>query len=149
MLKSLVKGFLVGMVLMAALAGCGKSKKPAPDVPLKRDGSEVVLTQIATKAKTTGGTTVDAYEIVIGAAKSSTLLLLVDGGVIDTKDPNAWLFDGQQAFFDPYAMLNCVIVFKKGMQMGRSIPNIKPADAKAKCTVGGVIDLPVETVLKP
>ena len=149
MLKSLVKGFLVGMVLVVALAGCGESKKPAPDVPLKREGSEVVLTQIATKAKTTGGTTVDAYEIVIGVAKSSTILLLVDGVEIDTKNPNGWLFGGQQAYFDPYVARNCVVVFKKGMQMGRVIPNVKPADAKTKITAGGTIDLPIETVLKP
>jgi hypothetical protein len=148
MLRRLIQLFCVAL-LVVVVDGCGKKQQQGiQQAKLKRDGSDIVLTPLATAAKTTGGMTVDAYEVAIPIVKSSTILLVVGGGKLDTKDPTAWLLDGQPSFFDPYAMQNLVLVIKKGAPLGRALP-IKPADAKAKCMAGGTIDLPIEAGLKP
>lgn len=149
MLKHLFRS--VSLLLVAAISVAGVtacSKKAPPEPKLKRDGSDITMTQIATQAKVSGGLTVDAYEVSIPAAKSMTILISVDGGKIDTKNPNDWFYDGKTIFFDPYSVKNCVVILKKGLPMGVWAKDIKPEEAKAKLTAGGTVDLPIQAALK-
>lgn len=149
MLKSPLRSslFLFSAMIMASLSACGPGKAP-PEPKLKRDGSDISMTQIATQVKVNGGLTVDAYEVSIPAAKSTTILISVDGGKIDTKNPNDWLYDGRTIYFDPYSVKNCVVILKKGLPMGVWAKDIKPEDAKTRLMAGGTVDLPIQAALK-
>ena len=72
MSKSFLSSCLAAAVLLGGIPGCGPKRMP-PSPKLKNDGSDLSFTQIATQAKASGGLTIDAYELSIPAAKSTTI----------------------------------------------------------------------------
>lgn len=144
MLKPFFCSCLSAALLAGSFSAC--SKAPSPESQLKRDGTDVTLTQIATKAKASGGLTVDIYQVDVPTTKASGIIITVDGGKIDSKNPNNWLYDGKTVGLEPYSLQNYVVVVKKGAPLGW--PKFKAEEVKAKVAAGGTIDLPIAEALK-
>ena len=147
MLKHIFPAGLAVALLMGGISACGPKKAPPP-VKLKGDGSDLSFTQIATQAKASGGFTFDAYELSLPAAKSTSIVIALDGGKFDNKDPNNWLYAGKNVFFDPYNYRDTVVLLRQDFQMGIWTDSITPAEAKARIAAGGTIDLPLQEALK-
>lgn len=128
-------------LLMAAAvgtAGCSK-KKEASFNP-----SNVSVTAIAAGARTKSGKTVDAYEVK-WVENASTLLLIVGGGKLE-KSGSCLLLNGRMFLFDSGKSKDAVLVVS-GNRSGSWLPKVTAVDAKAKCSAGAVIDLPIDEAL--
>jgi hypothetical protein len=141
-LLSLFSAVLVGALVV--VSGCTKRQPAAPLF----EGKDVVMTQVATGAKTKAGQTVDAYEFVNAKAKFSTILVVVGGGKLTNDEKNGWMLDEQLFALDLGVMRNIVVVAKKGQFAPGWMENVKVADAKAKLAAGGTIDLAIDEALK-
>lgn len=131
----------IGFFLAAAMvSGCsGKKSGVKP--------SEMTIQTIALGAKTTSGKPVDAYELQI--SRSPTLILVVGGGKLETSSKTYLLaLDGHMLPVDRQMMNNSVLILEKQSLVFRPIPNITPDMAKAKCSAGKIIDLPIDDILK-
>ena len=129
---------VAAIVLAMVFVGC--SKKPAA---IK--SSDISITAIATGAKTKSGKPVDAYEVQISQIPS--IVLVIGGGKLETSSKALLSVDGKMFPVDRQAMNNQVLMLGKTQGWLIPIPNVTPADAKAKCKPNSVIDLPIEETL--
>lgn len=130
--------FCLLLLAVVFVAGCGKNKgsivKP----------SEISVASIAAGAKTKSGKMVDAYEITL--ASDLAVVLVVGGGKLE-KDATFMTLNGKPFLFDTSMMKNAVMVVDCACPGALTLPNVKVADAKAKCSTGKVIDLPIDELL--
>ena len=129
---------VVAFILTMAFAG-GCSKKQSIQ------SADVSVTALATGAKTKSGQPVDAYELQI--SKVPTVILVVGGGKLETSSQYLLTLDGQMLAVNRQAMNNQVLILEKKRLAFTPIPNLTPADVKAKCAAKGVIDLPIDETL--
>ncbi len=136
-MKKLISGAAVTLLIMLAV-GCSKKE----NVTISTD---ISVTAIAAGAKTKAGKLVDVYEVQI--AKKPSLILVVGGGKLATSSQCLLSLDGQMLEANPQTINNAVLIVEKTQSGFLPIPGMTPAEAKAKCPAGGVIDLPVDETL--
>lgn len=136
-MKSLFCAFLVAVV---AMAGCGKGKKQG--IPVKFE--TVSVTSVASGAKTKAGKPVDAYEVK--GTTVDAVFLIVGGGQLSSSGASLKLNDNE-FLVENSLMKNSVLVVDKNRPAPLPLPNVLPADAKAKCAAGKAIELPIDELL--
>ena len=133
--------FTMATALLLGIGGCAKKSNGPPPV----SANDLKLTGIATALKTAGGKTVDAYEVNF-SNNTSSIILVVDGGKLEKSTPCPLLFEGGPLMLDFAGLQNQVAVVKKSRPMV-FLDGVTPADAKAKCTPGKPLDLPIDKAL--
>lgn len=128
-------------VLLTILPGVGCSKKENIKM-----ASAISATGVAVGAKTKSGKPVDVYEVHLDQA--SALVLVVGGGRLEASGPPASLrLDGQMVEANSAVLANRVVILEKKLGRYTPIPSLTPAEAKPKCSVGKIIDLPIDETL--
>jgi hypothetical protein len=134
--------FSVAAAVLLGIGGCTKKSNGPPPV----SSNDLKLTGIATALKTASGKTVDAYEVNF-SNNTSSVILVVDGGKLEKSTPCPLLFEGGPLMLDFAGLQNQVAVVKKGRPMV-FMDGVTPVDAKAKCTPGKPLNLPVDKTLE-
>ena len=130
---------LIALALgVGIVAGC--SKKANVNV-----ATTISVSEVATGAKTKSGKPVDAYEVQLN--KGSALILVIGGGKITTSSQALLSLDGQMMEAKIDTLNNQVMIVSKDKPGMIPIPNVTPADAKAKCQPNQSIDLPIDETL--
>jgi predicted small lipoprotein YifL len=129
--------FVTALLTLVFFAGCSKQASVRP--------SDVSVTAIAMGAKTKSGKPVDAYEVRV--SKSSSVILVVGGGKLETSSTYLLTLDGQMLAVDRQTMNNTVLSLEKQRPGFTPIPDVTPANAKGKCLANNVIDLPIDETL--
>jgi hypothetical protein len=134
--------FTMAAGLLFGIGGCAKKGNGPAPVSAK----DLTITDIAIALKTAGGKTVDAYEVKF-SNNTSSVILVVDGGKLEKSTSCPLLFEGGPLMLDFASLQNQVAVVKKGRAMV-FMDGVSPADAKAKCTPGKQLDLPIDKIMK-
>jgi hypothetical protein len=132
MMKSL---FSVMLSLVVAVVGCGKAVKKVESIEL----TPISVTCIASGAKTKSGKLVDVYEVT--GSNVCAVFLIADGGKLSTSGFHL-LLNGNELLVQKKQLVNSVLAVDARIPIPVFLPGVTAADAKAKCSAGGVIDLP-------
>ena len=130
-------------VLLSGIGGC--SKKSNDNLP-RVNASDLTISELANSLKTASGKTIDAYEVVF-SNNTTAVILVAGGGKLEKSAPCPLLFEGAPLMLNFAGLQNQVAVVSKGRPMA-FMDGVSPADAKAKCTPGKPLDLPVDNTLE-
>lgn len=133
--------WLCSLLAAGILAGCSKNGGKTGEA-VKFEGFSVAA--VANGAKTKAGAPVDAYEIT--SPKGVALLLIIGGGKLENNGQFLTL-DGHEFLIDNELLKNSVIVVDKNLPAPLPLPEVLPEAAKAKCSAGNTIDLPLDELL--
>jgi hypothetical protein len=121
--------------LVVAVFGCGKAVKKVESIEL----TQISATCIASAAKTKSGKLVDVYEVT--GPNVCAVVLIADGGKLSTSGYHL-LLNGNEFLVPKKQLANSVLAVYAQIPIPVFLPGVTAADAKAKCSAGGVIDLP-------
>lgn len=127
--------FGVMLSLVVAVAGCGKPVKKVDSIEL----TPISATCIASGARTKSGRIVDVYEVT--GSNVCAVFLIADGGKLSTSGIHL-LLNGKEFLVQKKQLADSVLAVDAQIPIPVFLPGMKAADAKAKCSAGGVIDLP-------
>lgn len=136
-MKSIVI-LLSALLAVLPLSGCSKKANA-------KTAASVSVSAVSLGAKTKAGKLVDVYEVQLDQA--SSLVVVFGGGKLEASGPAGLTLDGRMVEASPASMANQVVILEKEQGGYTQIPNLTPADAKAKCPPKGIIGLPVDETL--
>lgn len=126
--------------LLAFLPAVGCAKKANV-----KTATSVSVSALSIGAKTKAGKRVDVYEVQLDQA--SSLVVVVGGGKLEASGPAGLKLDGRMLEASLTALANQVVILEKEQGGYTPIPNVTPADAKAKCPPKGIVGLPIDEAL--